>query len=89
MKACTVYNITCDTIILTTANTHLFIWWKRLAREKYFVDCVSISLVASSFKHTNQVVVGGSRAKLCFHISNAALLVKREDTIIIIITVVF
>ena len=44
-------------------------WWKSvvwLAGEKYFVDCVSISLVASSFKHNNQVVVGGSRAKLLF-----------------------
>ena len=37
-----------------------------LGRSSYFANCVSISLVAGSFKHTNQVAVGGSRAKLLF-----------------------
>ena len=37
-----------------------------LGRSSYFIDCISISLVASLFKHTNQVAVGGSRAKLLF-----------------------
>ena len=37
-----------------------------LERSSYFVHCVSISLVVSSFKHTNQVVVGGSRTKHLF-----------------------
>ena len=55
-----------------------------LAGEKYFVDGVSISLVVSSFKHTNQAAVAGSRVELrsCFCFSDAALLIGYKSLII-------
>ena len=33
---------------------------------KYFADSVGISLIASTFKHTNQVVIGGIGTTILF-----------------------